>query len=154
MTRISLFVLSGAAHSYLCIFRFLFAYVDRSPNCFRPQAVGGVGTLLQASSALEQQRGSLQRAASMSVTIQIGVSDEKSVRVPLAGGLASFLEEVRGAIEAEREVDSPRQFQLRSSDGSLLTDENFSHLTDGDSLELLVIQATRMPPLQLLSGPG
>ena len=90
----------------------------------------------------------------MSVTINLGSSDERSVRVPIAGGLESLLENVRQSLEVEKGVDAPRHIQLRTLNGSLLTEENYGGLTDGDSLEVLVVQAARMPPLQLLSNSG
>jgi hypothetical protein len=90
----------------------------------------------------------------MSVTVHIGVGDDESVRVPLLGDLPALLQGVRNALDVERDVDTLGQLQLRIQGGALLTEENFGDLTDGDSLELLIIQGSRMPPLQLLSSPG
>jgi hypothetical protein len=89
----------------------------------------------------------------MSVTVHIGVGDDESVRVPLLGDLPALLQGVRNALDVERDVDTLGQLQLRIQGGALLTEENFGDLTDGDSLELLIIQGSRMPPLQLLSSP-
>ena len=116
--------------------------------------MGGGLPLNLGSPSVWKSGNSGERTLQMFVTVRIGVGDDRSVRVPLPGDLPSLLQEVRSAFDVERDIDMPGQIQLRIHGGSLLTDENFGDLTDGDSLELLVIQGSRMPPLQLLSSPG